>query len=231
MVVQRLWIAITCAFTPLVLAAQMSNTPPDTLPTTATAALAASLDAARRHQRHIWRDTSPWAAGGMVNAYIEISRGERQKFELDMAANARRLDRIIPEQIGSYPVNYGFVPQTVSYDGDPFDALVLGPPIEGGTLVRGVIVGLMQMEDNKGLDSKVVLSPAGTDGAPRYALTDGERARIGAYFHSYKRLDPGGYSRVGGWGDATAGRAFVRMTHAFFQRCRQRAGTTCRLDG
>ena len=50
-----------------------------------------------------------------------------------MGANRRAMDRTIPAEVGGYPVNYGFVPQTVSYDGDPFDVLVLGPPIEGGT--------------------------------------------------------------------------------------------------
>jgi inorganic pyrophosphatase len=67
-------------------------------------------------------------------------------------ANARVIDRMIPEDIGGYPVNYGFVPQTVSYDGDPFD--VLGPPLPDGRLLRGVIAGVMFMEDEKGLDSK-----------------------------------------------------------------------------
>src|SRR5262245_10271829 len=123
------------ALLPGVVAAQMSNVPPDTLPATASTALTNSLEAARRHARHVWRDTPAWAAGGLVNAYVEIPRGDRQKFELDLATNARRLDRMIPEQVGGYPVNYGFVPQTVSYDGDPFDALVLGPPLEGGTIV------------------------------------------------------------------------------------------------
>ena len=50
---------------------------------------------------------------------------------------------MISERIGGYPVNYGFVPQTISHDGDPFDVLVLGPSLTGGELVRGVIVGLM----------------------------------------------------------------------------------------
>ena len=76
-----------------------------------------------------------------------------------MAANERAIDRVIPENIGGYPVNYGFVPQTVSYDGDPFDILVLGPPIEGGSLVRGAIVGLLLMNDEKGYDAKVIVSP------------------------------------------------------------------------
>ena len=127
----------------------------------ATAQLARSLEAATRHARHIWRDTPPVNDDGTVNAYIEISRGDRRKWELDMGANARAIDRVIPESVGGYPVNYGFVPQTVSYDGDPFDALVLGPAIDGGETVRGVVVGLMCMEDEKGLDSKVVLSLRG----------------------------------------------------------------------
>lgn len=87
---------------------------PDVLPATATAQLVKSLDAAAAHGRHVWRDTPPRNADGTVNAYIEISRGDRRKWELDMHANARTIDRVIPESVGGYTVNYGFVPQTVS---------------------------------------------------------------------------------------------------------------------
>jgi hypothetical protein len=93
-----------------------------------------------------------------------------------MNANARPIDRMIPTDVGGYPVNYGFVPQTVSYDGDPFDALVLGPPLPDGQFVRGVIVGVMFMEDEKGLDSKVVLSRTDASGRPVHALTCSARA-------------------------------------------------------
>jgi hypothetical protein len=96
-----------------------------TLPATAAAQLAKSLAAARAHSRHVWRDAPPRHADGTVNAYIEIARGDRRKWELDMGANARTIDRVIPESVGGYPVNSGFVPQTVPYDGDPFDALVM----------------------------------------------------------------------------------------------------------
>ena len=137
---------------------------PTTLPVQATTELDRSLEAASRHRLHVWRDTPPRNADGTVNGYVEIPRGDRRKWEFDMGANRRALDRTIPAEVGGYPVNYGFVPQTVSYDGDPFDVLVLGPAIEGGRLVRGVIVGVMRMEDEKGLDSKVVISPAGPDG-------------------------------------------------------------------
>jgi inorganic pyrophosphatase len=159
---------------------------PNALPASAVAQLGQSLDAARRHARHVWRDPPPRNADGTVNAYIEISRGDRRKWELDMAANARAIDRTIPESVGGYPVNYGFVPQTVSYDGDPFDALVLGPAIAGGETVRGVVTGLMYMEDEKGLDSKVVLSTIDRSGRPIYALTTSDQQRMAAYFGRYK---------------------------------------------
>jgi inorganic pyrophosphatase len=164
---------------------------------------------------------------GTVNAYVEIARGDRNKWEFDMRANQRALDRVIPEEVGGYPVNYGFVPQTVSYDGDPFDALVLGPALAGGELVRGVVVGLMQMEDEKGLDSKVVLSAARPDGSPKYLLEDPDRVRIADYFRRYKNHQAGAFAKVPGWGTIPDGRDFVSTTHAFFVGCRERSGKAC----
>ena len=209
--------------------AQVQSMAPDTLPGAAAMRLEESLEAARAHPRHVWRDTLPTNADGTVNAYIEISRGDRRKWELDMRANSRALDRMISESVGGYPVNYGFVPQTVSYDGDPFDALVLGPPIEGGTTVRGVTVGLMYMEDEKGLDSKVVLSRTGSDLRPLHALTAGDQRRMADYFNRYKQDQPGAHSKVPGWGSIAEGVALVSRTHAFFLECRGRSGQPCRV--
>src|SRR5690349_10886064 len=79
------------------------------LPAAAATQLRRSLDAAAPHARHIWRDSPAMNADGTVNGYIEIPRGERRKYEFDMSANARAIDRVIPEQVGGYPVNYGFV--------------------------------------------------------------------------------------------------------------------------
>ena len=215
---------------PLALAAQGQPRVPNELPAPAAVQLANSLEAAARHANHIWRDVPPMNPDGTVNGYIEIPRGERRKFEFDMAANERAIDRVMPEEIGGYPVNYGFVPQTVSYDGDPFDVLVLGPPLAGGGRVRGIIVGLMHMEDEKGLDSKVVVSPVGNDGAPRYSLTAKDRDEIAEYFRTYKIGQPGKYSRVPGWGSIEEGRAFVTTTHAFFTKCRGTTQTACRVE-
>jgi inorganic pyrophosphatase len=203
---------------------------PTTLPVQATNQLARSLDAAMRHASHVWRDTPPFNADGTVNGYVEIARGDRRKWEFDMGANRRAVDRTMPPAVGGYPVNYGFVPQTVSYDGDPFDVLVLGPPIDGGRLVRGVIVGVMRMTDEKGLDSKVVISRTGAGGRPLHPLTAEEQQRIGDFFKRYKAHEEGKFSEVPGWGGADEGRSYVTTTHGFFTTCRGHAESTCTLS-
>jgi inorganic pyrophosphatase len=208
---------------------QVSTTPPAILPAPATEKLRASLSAAAPHQIHVWRDSAPLNPDGTITAFIEIPRGERRKYELDMARNERRVDRVMPAALGGYPVNYGIVPQTVSYDGDPFDVLVLGPALAGGSVVRGVIVGIMHMEDETGLDSKVVLSRVGRNGKPTHALTDAEKRRIGHYFDRYKRHEPGKFSRVTGWDGADVGREFVDITHRFFRECRKEDAADCKL--
>ena len=210
-------------------AGQEVTRPPDVLPASATSALVAGLEAAAAHANHVWRDTAPTNPDGTVNAYVEIARGDRRKWEFRIGANARAIDRMIPADIGGYPVNYGFVPQTVSYDGDPFDALVLGPPLPDGRLVRGVIVGVMFMEDEKGLDSKVVLSRTDANGRPLHALTSQVQREIGDYFKRYKQHQPGAFSKVPGWGTPVEGLAYITTTHAFFRECRQQKRTSCTI--
>jgi len=219
---------VLVALVPFSLAAQ-GDMRPATLPATAVQILASSLDAARAHKSHEWRDTPPTNSDGTVNAYIEIARGDRRKWEFDMRANRRAIDRMIPESIGGYPVNYGFVPQTVSYDGDPFDALVLGPALPGGRFVRGVAVGVMFMEDEKGLDSKVVLSLVDASGRPPHQLTPAVQKEIGDYFARYKSEGQGTWSKVPGWGSAEQGLAFVTTTHAFFRQCAARSSQPCTI--
>jgi inorganic pyrophosphatase len=215
-------------FVPLAVAAQSLGTPPRVLPAMATAQLAKSLDSARPQKAQVWRDTPPINPDGTINGYIEIPMNEKRKYEFDMAANARRIDRVMPDSLGGYPINYGFVPQTVSYDGDPFDILVLGPTLPGGGIVKGTAVGIMHMEDEKGLDSKVVVSPLDRNGKPLYSLTAADQKRVGDYFAKYKLHEPGKFSKVPGWGSAAEGLAYVKTTHAFFRECAAAKGD-CKL--
>jgi inorganic pyrophosphatase len=198
--------------------------PPATLPGAAVERLRVGLDAARVHAKHLWRDTPPRNPDGTVNGYIEIPRGERRKFEFDLAAHTRIVDRVMSRAVGGYPCNYGFVPQTIAYDGDPFDVLVLGPALRGGAVVRGAIVGVLRMEDEKGLDSKVVLSPVDNFGRATQPLRRTDQRRLEDFFNTYKRDEPGKFSRVLGWGGVGEGRAFVSQTHAFYRDCGSRDG-------
>ena len=202
---------------PVVVSGQATPAPPPTLPPAAAAALVRAFDASASHAWHPWRDTPALNADRTVNVYVEISQGDRRKWELDIAENRREIDRVMPEDVGGYPVNYGFVPQTVSYDGDPFDALVLGPPLPGGTLVRGVIVGLMLMEDDGLVDSKVVVSRVDAGAGALDTLDAAEQARLGDFFNRYKRHEPRAVTRVPGWGSAADGLAHVEVTHGFYR--------------
>jgi inorganic pyrophosphatase len=200
-----------------------SEPAPRTLPEPAARKLSDSLKQAAAFDRHVWRDTPPVNGDGTINAYVEIPLGDREKWEFDMAANARKIDRMMPEEVGGYPINYGFVPQTVSYDGDPFDVLVLGPRLPGGQIVRGIPVGVMLMEDEKGLDSKVVISQVDAAGLPRHQLAPRVQDDVAGYFRRYKLHEPGAWSRVPGWGSAADGEALVKRTHTFFKECRTAA--------
>ncbi len=147
-----------------------------------------------------------------------------------MTANARAIDRVMPPEVGGYPVNYGFVPQTISYDGDPFDVLVLGLPLAGRT--HGTRLDRGPDADGRREGARFEGRAVAVDGAGRatHTLTGEDRDRIGNYFDTYKRHEPGGFSNVPGWGSPADGLAHVRMTHAFFQRCRGTRSAPCRVD-
>jgi inorganic pyrophosphatase len=228
--VRRVSLLVVVLVLPLTIHGQRAALASHVLPRSATKTLSDSLKSAEPHARHIWRDTPPVNRDGTINAYIEIARGDHRKWEFDMARHGRRIDRMIPEDVGGYPINYGFVPQTVSYDGDPFDVLVLGPALEGGQMVRGIAVGLMYMEDEKGADSKVVISAVDRDGKPVHRLTESIRREVADYFRRYKKHQPGAFSRVPGWGTAKDGLTLVRLTHEFFSKCRPPAVSPCSID-
>ena len=84
--------------------------------------------------------------------------------------------------------------------------------------------------DEKGLDSKVVLSRVGADGRPLHALTPDDRQRMTDYFNRYKAHQPGAFAEVYGWGTADDGREYVRVTHAFFLKCRGGGSEPCRVS-
>jgi inorganic pyrophosphatase len=95
-------------------------------------------------------------APATVNALIEIPQGSRSKYEVDKVTGLLRLDRVIYSSF-HYPVNYGFIPQTLGHDGDPLDILVLcSQPIQSLCLLEASIIGNMQMIDSGQVDDKII---------------------------------------------------------------------------
>ncbi|MBL7743276.1 MAG: inorganic diphosphatase [Chitinophagaceae bacterium] len=91
-----------------------------------------------------------------VNALIEIPQGSRAKYEVDKATGLLKLDRVIYSSF-HYPVNYGFIPQTLGLDGDPLDILVLcSQSIDSLCLVEANVIGNMQMIDQGQEDDKII---------------------------------------------------------------------------
>lgn len=92
----------------------------------------------------------------IVNALIEIPQGSRAKYEIDKTTGLLKLDRVVYSSF-HYPVNYGFIPQTLGEDGDPLDILVIcGESIQPLCLVQATVIGNMQMIDNGEKDDKII---------------------------------------------------------------------------
>ena len=95
-------------------------------------------------------------APAVVNGLIEISQGSRAKYEIDKTTGLLKLDRVIYSSF-HYPINYGFIPQTLGEDGDPLDILVMcSESIQPLCLVHATVIGNMQMIDNGEKDDKII---------------------------------------------------------------------------
>ncbi|HEX4129799.1 MAG TPA: inorganic diphosphatase, partial [Pirellulales bacterium] len=102
------------------------------------------------HDIPLTEDPTDW-----FPAYIEIPRGSNVKYELDKPTGLLRVDRVLFSSV-YYPANYGFIPRTYCPDGDPLDVLVLGDVVVPGVIVRARAIGVMQMQDEKGEDDKII---------------------------------------------------------------------------
>jgi inorganic pyrophosphatase len=106
---------------------------------------------------HPWHGASHGdEAPKIVNALIEISQGSKSKYEIDKKTGLLKLDRVIYSSF-HYPVNYGFIPQTLGKDADPLDILVMcSEPIQPLCLVKALVIGNMQMIDTDMIDDKII---------------------------------------------------------------------------
>ena len=151
-----------------------------------------------------------------LHALIEIPvGGVPVKYELDKSSGAMFVDRFLHTAM-YYPGNYGFIPQTLSQDGDPCDVLVIAPvPVVSGAVVRCRPVGALLMEDQAGLDEKIVAVPV-DDLHPFYTgigsyldLPEIMREQIAHFFNHYKDLELGKWTRIGQWVDAESAKRLI----------------------
>jgi inorganic pyrophosphatase len=151
-----------------------------------------------------------------VNVVVEVPvGGEPIKYEIHKSSGALIVDRFLYTAM-RYPGNYGFIPHTLSEDGDPCDVVIAN---QRGLLPGSVIavrpVGVLKMHDEAGGDEKIVAVPA-----PRLSrryekvhdytdLPEITRQQIQHFFEHYKDLEPGKWVKVAGWGNAAEARQLI----------------------
>lgn len=148
------------------------------------------------------------AAPNEVNVLIEIPYGGAPvKYELDKTSGALFVDRFLHTSM-VYPANYGFIPHTLSDDGDPVDALVLGnTPVVPGCVLCSRPIGILEMEDESGIDEKLLMVPAEKlhpyyrDISDVAQIPEITRQQIAHFFEHYKDLETGKWVKVKHWGD------------------------------
>ncbi len=141
-----------------------------------------------------------------VNVVIEIPmNGDPIKYELDKATGALFIDRFMSTSM-HYPCNYGYIPRTLSGDGDPVDVLVVTPyPLIPGVVVRCRPVGMLKMTDEAGADEKLLavpidkLTPIYRNVQSSRDLPELTQTQITHFFEHYKDLEPGKWVQVQGW--------------------------------
>ena len=151
-----------------------------------------------------------------LNVIIEVPvGGEPVKYEFDKASGALFVDRILHTPM-RYPANYGFIPHTLSPDGDPLDALVIArSPFIPGSVVRVRPIAVLHLEDEAGGDEKLVTVPGDTN-FPYYRevgekeeLPEIVMEQIEHFFTHYKDLEGGKWVKIVEWGDENVARRMI----------------------
>lgn len=143
-----------------------------------------------------------------VNVIIEVPlRSDPIKYEFDKAAGAIVVDRFLYTSM-FYPCNYGFVPHTLSDDGDPVDVMVMGRmPVQPGAVLAVRVIGMLDLEDEAGGDEKILAVPAPKitrlyEKVNSYKdIAEIDLQRLQHFFEHYKDLETEKWVRVGGWRD------------------------------
>lgn len=159
-----------------------------------------------------------------INAIIEIPYGSSVKYELDKESGAVFVDRVMASAV-FYPANYGFIANTLADDGDPVDILVLNEyPIQAGAVIPCRLIGVLVMEDESGMDEKLLALPTSKVDA-RYenikSLDDVPKAtlaKIKNFFETYKILEKDKWVKVQDFKDTKAAVEILEKAIANYKR-------------
>lgn len=151
-----------------------------------------------------------------INVIIEVPLGGHPiKYEMDKESGTLVVDRFLYTPM-SYPGNYGFVPHTLSEDGDPIDVLVCNTrPLIAGCVINVRPIGVMLMEDNSGQDEKIIAVPSAHltkryDNVDDYCdMPEITLQQIEHFFEHYKDLEPGKWVKLGGWQGKDKAKQFI----------------------
>lgn len=152
-----------------------------------------------------------------INVIIEITASkEPVKYELDKSTGAMCVDRFLATAM-YYPCNYGYVPQTLSLDGDPVDVMVIAPlPIIHGAVIRCRPLGVLKMEDDGGIDAKILAVPVRKltpiyDQMQDYTdMPSATLEQLRHFFEHYKDLEPGKWAKIQGWEGIAAAKTEIQ---------------------
>ena len=142
-----------------------------------------------------------------LNVIVEIPKGSNIKYEVDKDSGFLLVDRKLFTAM-FYPCNYGFIPSTLEDDGDPVDILVLGEfSLVPLSVIRVRAVGVLNTEDEEGIDSKIIavpidkIDPGFTSIKDVNDIPQNIKNQIEHFFQHYKELEGGKYVKISGWGN------------------------------
>ncbi len=140
-----------------------------------------------------------------VNVFIEIPEGVSVKYELDKDSGFIFVDRFLFTEM-NYPFNYGFIPNTLADDGDPVDVLVLSSkPVVPGVVIACRPIGMLEMEDEAGIDNKIVAVPLPKvdnkfkDYNDVTDIPQKTKDDLKYFFENYKKSEPGKWVKIKEW--------------------------------
>ncbi|MBZ9578107.1 inorganic diphosphatase [Patescibacteria group bacterium] len=153
-----------------------------------------------------------------INVVIDIPKGSENKYEYEEDKGYFKLDRTLYSPM-FFPFEYGFVPQTISEDGDSLDVVLLTTyPTFPGCVISACPIGMLLMEDEAGIDNKIVAVPSGKVD-PRFKkirktedLDEHLKKEIEIFFADYKKLEKEKYKfvKIKGWGGVDKAKEIIK---------------------